>query len=177
MTDRPTADAELVFAPVGRPVLRFVALLCAAAAILVALWWSGVFAARTSIAVRDGFDRRTNTGTAVVAVRNEGRLPVRVGPPRLAARGDRRYFEPPVRVTRRSAVTPVRTAAGGVARFHFGYAVDCRDVARWRTSERGVLSPELRIRVRLRGILATARSATREVALAGACGEPPGHRG
>ncbi|MDX6720466.1 MAG: hypothetical protein QOJ63_2720 [Solirubrobacteraceae bacterium] len=173
MTDRPTGDAEHVFAATGRPVVRFVALLCAAAAILVALWWTGVFAARVTISVRDGFDRRTNTGVAVVAVRNEGRLPVRVGPPRLAARGDRRYFEPPVRVTRRSPVAAVRTTAGDAARFTVGYAVDCRDVDRRRRSQRGAVSPELR----LRGALGTARSTTREVALAGACGEPSGDRG
>ena len=165
--------APSVVVPTARPVVRFVAVLGGVAVVLVALWWSGLVAARVELSVSDRFDRRTNEGVALLTVRNAGPLRVRVAPPRQAPRPGPSYFEPPVRLSVEAPARPVRVEAGGSTRFIVRYTVDCSGYARAGNTERGAVSPSLRLRVRVEGFLGMARSRTHdEVALVGACGDP-----
>jgi hypothetical protein len=174
VTGVPTTEAPSVFVPSGRPVVRFVAVLAGVAAVFVVLWWSGLFAARVDISVSAGFDRQTNTGVAVVMVRNEGSLRARVGPLTLWSRPDSgRYYEPPVRVTGQAPRREVRVDGGDTTRFTVRYAVDCAEYDRARDSERGAVGPSLRLRLHAEGVVGSGRSITHaEVALVGACGDP-----
>ena len=174
MTGVPTAEAPSVFVPSGRPVTRFVVMLASVAAVFALLGWSGLFAARVHISVADGFDRQTNTGVAVVTVKNEGPLRMQVGPLTLASRPDAgRYYEPPIRVTGQAPREDVRVDGNHTTRFTVRYEVDCTEYDRARNSERGAVSPALRPRLRAQGFLGSGRSITHaEVALVGACGDP-----
>lgn len=172
MTDVPTTQAP-VFVLSGRPVLRFVAALVGVAAVFAALWWSGLFAARVDASVSNGFDRRTNTGVAVVTVRNEGPLRARVSRLTLWSRPDaEHYFEAPARVTAQSQGRD-RVDGGGTTRFTVRYAVDCEGYDRARNTERGAVSTSLRLRLHAQGVLGSGRSiAHAEIPLVGACGDP-----
>ena len=174
MTAVTPTEVPTDFAPSGRPVVRFVAVLMGVAVVFVGMWWSGLFAARVHISVVDGFDRRTNTGIARVTVQNEGALGARVGPLTLWTWPDSNpSFEPPVRVTGQAPARKVRVDAGDVARFTVRYSVDCEGYDRARNSERGALSPGLRLRLHAQGHLGAGRSITHaEIALVGACGDP-----
>ena len=77
--DAPEA-APSVFVPTGRPVVRFVAVLGGVAVVLVALWWSGLVAARVELSVVGPLRPADQQGVALLTVRNEGPLPVRVAP-------------------------------------------------------------------------------------------------
>lgn len=178
MTDVPTTEAPSVFVPSGRPVLRFVAALVGVAAVFAAVWWSGLFAARVDVSVSDGFDRRTNTGVAVITVRNEGPLRARVSRPTLWSWPDSgQSFEPPVRVTTQSQGRD-RVDGGDTTRFTLRYAVDCEGYDRARNTERGAVSPSLRLRLHAQGRLGSGRSIDHApIALIGACGDPVGSAG
>jgi hypothetical protein len=172
VTDVPAPEAPTVFAPTGRPVVRFVVVLTGVAAVFAALWWCGLFAARVEVSVSERFDPATNSGIALVTVRNEGPLPVRVLPPRQAPRQGR-YFEPPVRLSAPAPARQVRVDGGDTARFTVRYSVDCSGYDRARHTERGAVSPSLRLRLDVKGPMGTARPSTHdEIALAGACGDP-----
>jgi hypothetical protein len=170
----PTTEAPSAFVPSGRPVVRFVVMLASVAAVFAGLGWSGVFAARVHVSVSDEFDPLTNTGIAVVDVRNEGPLGTRVGPLTLSSRRDGgSSYEPLVRVTGKAPRREVRLDSDDTMRFTVRYAVECTGYDRARNSERGAVSPSLRLRLHTRGFLGSGRSiSASDVALVGACGDP-----
>jgi hypothetical protein len=171
VSDVPVPEAPPVFVPTGRPVVRFVVALTGVAAVFGALWWCGLFAARVEVSVSSRFDPGTDRGTAIVTVRNEAPLPARVLPPRQAPRHG--AFEPPVRLSVHAPARQVRVDGGDSANFTIRYWVDCSGYDRARHTERGAVSPSLRLRLDVKGPVGAARPSTYdEVALMGACGDP-----
>ena len=174
MTNAARTQATSAFVPTGRPVIRFVAALSGIAAVFAALWWSGLVAPRLAVTVSGDFDHRTNTGVATVSVHNQGPLAARVASMELPPTPGSDYFEPPVQLMDQPLAQPVHIDGGDTARFNVRYAVDCDGADRARNSERGYVTPRLRIRLRVEGPVGAEQSvpAVEQRALSGACGEP-----
>lgn len=166
-----TNEPGQLFVPTRRPVVRFVATLAAVAVVLAGLWWSGLFAARVRVNLSNSFDASSNTGVAVVVVRNQGPFPARVGTLGLATTPGGSYRTPQLRLS--GLPSPqVRLGGGQSARFTVTYTVDCAGAERARNSPGGYVTPDLDVRASVRGPAGTVRSAGARSVLTGACGEP-----
>lgn len=132
---------EVVFVPSGRPVLRFVSVLGGLAVVLLALSWTGALAPRVQLRViRSTFDNPAQSGTVTLTVTNRGPAAAYVG--RVTSGNPYVHVAP-------AGTARVRRIGGGTSeRINFSYRFDCAGFAP---------SPELRIRVYVRGVFGVGR--------------------
>jgi hypothetical protein len=156
-----TTRTDEAFVPVGHPVARFVGVMAVVAALLVAVWWTGVFAARLTVSVTSAqIVTQAGPGVATIDVRNRGRVAAHVG----------FELQPSRFVQDVGAPLPNVATIGGAqtVTVRVRYRIDCAAYDRAKRTPKGVTTPELRfdVRAKMSGHTVHIREP-----LNGACGE------
>jgi hypothetical protein len=141
MTATQASTDEAVFEPRGRPVRRFVVAIVVACAVLIAIWWAGLFAPRIGVLVTSAqIATDARPGTATIDLNNRGRVAVRVAVELLPTR----YVKPV------GPAGPSHTSIGGrtTRTVAVHYLIDCAAFLRDANTPRAVPSPDLRIVVK-----------------------------